>query len=74
MAMINGISSDEVKARLKEVNSDTPIIWTTSLMNQPQELSVRLEARNNIMLDKMLKNQQLIMKKLGVGENLDVAG
>lgn len=79
MTTINGITGEEVKARLKEINKDTPIIWTASLMNAPSELTARTVTRNNIMLDKILENQakimdsqKVIMDKLGT--NLDVKG
>lgn len=79
MTTISGISSEEVKARLKQINEDTPVIWTTSLVKEPQELSVRTVVRNNIMLEKVLdnqaqimKNQAVMMEKMGVGEKLDL--
>lgn len=72
MTSINGISSETVKARLKEINEETPIFWTTSLIKSPQELTVRTATRNNIMLEKILENQSKIMEKMGIGENLDV--
>lgn len=84
MTTINGITSDDVKARLKQINEDTPILWTTSLIKEPQELTVRTAVRNNIMLEKILDNQQklmlnqnLLIAKIGggkVGNNLDVQG
>jgi len=69
---ISGISSEQVKERLKQINGETPIIWTTSLLNSPQELTVRTVARNNIMLEKVLDNQNKIMEKMGIGDKLDV--
>jgi len=74
MATISGITSDDVKTRLKQINEDTPIIWTTSLIKSPQELTVRTVTRNNIMLEKVLKNQSKIMEKMGIGDKLDVKG
>lgn len=71
MTSINGISSNEVKVRLKQINEDTPILWTTSLIKEPQELAVRTVVRNNIMLEKVLENQSKIMAKMGLGEKLD---
>jgi len=59
--MVNGISPDMVKARIKEINSETPVIWT-NLIKSPQELSVRTTARNNIMLDTVIANQNVIYK------------
>jgi len=79
MTTINGIPSDQVNARLKEINSDTPILWTTSLIKAPQELTARTATRNNIMLDKVLENQNtimqnqgLMMQKMGIGQKLNV--
>lgn len=72
MATINGITSEQVKDRLKQVNKDTPLIWTSSIMNSPAELTARIAARNNIMLENVLANQKKIMAKLGIGEKMDV--
>lgn len=79
MADLNGITSADVKARIKQINEETPIFWTASFIKEPQELTVRTTARNNIMLEKVLENQakiianqNIIAEKLGLGEKLDV--
>lgn len=72
MTTINGITGEQVKERLKEINKDTPIVWTSSLLNSPSELTARTVARNNIMLEQVLANQKKIMAKLGMGEKMDV--
>ena len=82
MSNINGLSSDEVKTRLKDVNKETPLLWaTTSLVKAPQEVTARTAVRNNLMLDKVLanqstiiRNQEAIAKKISLGTKLDVSG
>ena len=74
---IDYISRQEVKNRLKELNNDTPAIYLTSLIKEPQEITLRTVARNNIMLDKVLANQEIIIKNQNEilnkkGENLDI--
>ena len=59
---MNYISKEEVKSRLKEINSTTPAIYTTSLIKAPQEITLHTTTRNNIMLDKVLANQEIIIK------------
>ena len=51
------IPSNEVKTRIKELNNETPAIFTTSVIKQPQEITLRAVAQNNIMLDNILANQ-----------------
>ena len=74
---IDNISPQEVKDRLKLLNKDTPLVYLTSLVKEPQEITLRTVARNNIMLDNVLANQQIIMQKQDeilskLGNNLDV--
>ncbi len=59
---LNNISRDVVKERLKELNKDSPAIYTTSLIKEPQEISLRAVARNNIMLEQVLQNQAKILE------------
>lgn len=59
---LNNISRDVVKERLKELNKDSPAIYTTSLIKEPQEISLRAVARNNIMLEQVLQNQAKIIE------------
>ena len=69
---INGITSEEVKSRLRQVNDETPVVfWSTSVIKEPQDLTVRMVARNNIMLEKIMDNQNKIMQKLGIGQKLN---
>lgn len=79
MENINGISTADVKTRLEDINKETPILWTTSLIKSPQEITARTAVRNNLLLDKVLdnqnkimQNQSLIMERIGIGEKLDV--
>lgn len=79
MTSINGIPTVDVKTRLEDINKETPIIWSTSLIKSPQEITARTAVRNNLMLDKVLdnqnkimQNQTLIMEKMGIGKGLDV--
>lgn len=72
------IPSNEVKTRIKELNDETPAIFTTSIIKQPQEITLRAVARNNIMLDNILANQQVIIKNQNeilnkLGNNLDIS-
>ena len=74
---IDNISPQEVKDRLKLLNKDTPVIYLTSLVKEPQEITLRTVARNNIMLDKVLANQETIIENQNkilnqLGNNLDV--
>ena len=59
---LNNISRDVVKERLKELNKETPMIYTTSFIKEPQEISLRTVARNNIMLEQVLQNQAKILE------------
>ena len=58
---IANLDSKEVKNRLKDLNDDTPVLYLTSLVKEPQEITLRTTARNNIMLDNVLSNQEVIM-------------
>lgn len=76
MAEVNGITSSEIKTRTKQINEDT-LVLNRSIMSTSATTSVR----NNIMLDKVLanqntiiENQNKIMQKLGIGEKLDIKG
>ena len=74
---IDNISPQEVKDRLKLLNQDTPVIYLTSLVKEPQEITLRTVARNNIMLDNVLANQQIIIQNQNkilskLGNNLDL--
>ena len=71
------ISRDDVKIRLRELNNDTPAVYTTSFIKSPQEITLRTIARNNIMLDKVLENQEVIIKNQNeilknMGNKLDI--
>lgn len=59
---LNNISKETVKDRLKELNKETPMIYTTSFIKEPQEISLRTVARNNIMLEQVLQNQAKILE------------
>lgn len=59
---LNNIPKEDVKQRLRELNSDAPIIYTTSLIKAPQEITLRAVARNNIMLEQILQNQNKILE------------
>lgn len=59
---LNNIPKEDVKQRLHELNSDAPIIYTTSLIKEPQEITLRAVARNNIMLEQILQNQNKILE------------
>lgn len=76
MTEINGITSSEIQTRTKQINEDTSIL-NRSIMSTSATASVR----NNIILDKVLANQNIIienqnkiMQKLGIGEKLDIKG
>ena len=74
---IDSIAPEEVKDRLKLLNKDTPNIYLTSLIKEPQEITLRTVARNNIMLDNILANQQTILKNQNeilskLGNNIDI--
>ena len=74
---IDNITPQDVKDRLKLLNKDTPVIYLTSLVKEPQEITLRTVARNNIMLDNILANQQIILQNQNeilskLGNNLDI--
>lgn len=74
---IDNITPLEVKDRLKLLNKDTPVIYLTSLVKEPQEITLRIVARNNIMLDNIIENQQIILKNQNeilskLGNNIDI--
>lgn len=74
---IDNITPQEVKDRLKLLNKDTPVIYLTSLVKEPQEITLRIVARNNIMLDNIIENQQIILKNQNeilskLGNNIDI--
>ena len=59
------------------MNKDTPVIYLTSLVKEPQEITLRTVARNNIMLDNILENQQIILQNQNeilskLGNNIDI--
>ena len=58
---LNNISKETVKNRLKELIKETPMI-STSFIKEPQEISLRAVARNNIMLEQVLQNQAKILE------------
>lgn len=71
------ITPDLVNARIKHINEETPLIWT-NMWKSPQELTVRTTARNNLMIEQVLLNQMLlmqnqnkIMEKIGLGNNVN---
>ena len=59
---LNNIPKDDVKQRLKELNGDAPVFYTTSFIKEPQEITLRAAARNNIMLEQILQNQKKILE------------
>ena len=59
---LNNISKEEVKERLNALNKETPALYTTSFIKEPQEISLRTVARNNIMLEQVLQNQAKILE------------
>ncbi len=61
MTEINGISSADTMARVKEGRNESPIIFP-SFWKTASQAGVQLSARNNIMLDKVLENQQKIIE------------
>lgn len=74
---IDNITPQEVKDRLKLLNKDTPVIYLTSLVKEPQEITLRIVARNNIILDNIIENQQIILKNQNeilskLGNNIDI--
>lgn len=75
--MINNISKESAKTRLQELNKETPMIWTTSFIKSPQEITALTAARNNIMLDTVVANQKTIIENQNKiiekleGKNLD---
>lgn len=74
---IDNITPLEVKDRLKLLNKDTPVIYLTSLVKEPQEITLRIVARNNIILDNIIENQQIILKNQNeilskLGNNIDI--
>ena len=74
---IDNIKPQDVKDRLKLLNKDTPVIYLTSLVKEPQEITLRTVARNNIMLDNILENQQIILQNQNeilskLGNNIDI--
>ncbi len=70
-ATVNGITNNDINAKIIELNK-----LNSQNNNMPQydmnfgEYLATI--RNNIMLDKILDNQNKIMQKLGIGEKLDV--
>ncbi len=70
---LNNISRDAVTERLKLLNGDTPAIYTTSFIKQPQEITLRAVARNNMMLEQILENQNKILENQNkiLGNKLD---
>ncbi|MCM1338037.1 MAG: hypothetical protein NC191_00010 [Muribaculaceae bacterium] len=76
--MINSISQADAYSRMKGVRNETPILWT-DLLKTPGAVAVQITARNNLMLDKImtnqetiLKNQAEILKKLNSGNKLNI--
>lgn len=70
---LNNISRNDVTERLRLLNSDTPIFYTTSFIKQPQEITLRTVARNNMMLEQILENQNKILENQNkiLGNKLD---
>jgi len=67
MEAINSITRENIATRRGQINERTPLIWT-NLIKSPAEITATASVANNLMLDAVLKNQQEIMTKLGVGE------
>lgn len=74
---INELSNNELNARMHELMSSDPIDPITPKRDVPFYTSIR----NNIMLDKVLANQKIIienqkkiMQKLGIEAKLDISG
>lgn len=59
---LNNIPKEAVKERLNALNKETPALYTTSFIKEPQEISLRTVARNNIMLEQVLQNQAKILE------------
>lgn len=72
---LNNISRNDVTERLRLLNSDTPMIYTTSFIKQPQEITLRTVARNNMMLEQILENQNKILENQNkiLGNKLDTS-
>ncbi len=70
---LNNISKDAVTARLKLLNKDTPAIYTTSFIKNPEEIALRTVARNNMMLEQIIENQNKILENQNkiLGNKLD---
>lgn len=67
---INGITFNDVKDRTKSLSQANPIDQAAPM----RDITFYATVRNNIMLDKIIENQNKIMQKLGIGENLNVKG
>lgn len=74
VATVNGISDNQVKARARDISNGNE--FPTA---ERAELTYIAVIRNNIMLDNILTNQKTIidnqnkiMQKLGIGENIDI--
>lgn len=70
---INGISPDVVQSRIKDLNHETPALFTTSLIKEPQEITLRAVTRNNLMLEQVIENQNKIIENQNkmLGAKLD---
>lgn len=67
---INGVTFNDVKARTKALSQVNPIDQAAPM----RDITFYATVRNNIMLDKIIENQNKIMQKLGIGENLNIKG
>lgn len=77
MADVNGITSTDINTRMKEIAKSDPIDPVAT----KRDITFYSAVRNNIMLDKVLtnqneiiENQNKIMQKFNIGENLDIKG
>lgn len=57
---LNNILKEDIKERLKDINTAGPAINTSNHMSQ--ELTLRTALRNNIMLEQVLQNQENILE------------
>ena len=69
MTVINSITKENITTRKAEINQ-RGVSWSSLIAaNSAAEMTTEAASiANNIMLDAVLKNQQEIMSKLGIGE------
>lgn len=74
---VNGITDKQVKFRRNDLEKSMEFVEPAGASRT--ELTYIASVRNNIMLDKVLSNQNIIlenqnkiMQKLGIGENINI--